>query len=297
MSALDTVWNSESPHQYDEFTVEVNPEDIIDNGMEWLEGLRALGVNRISMGIQSFDDSILKWMNRRHTASEAVRAFDMIKSAGFANVSIDLIFGLSHLTDEVWLDTIHKAIALGPEHISSYQLSVEEDSVLEKLIDRGLYKEAPDEQCRHQYDLLCSELKAAGYEHYEISNFAKPGFQAQHNSAYWNHEPYAGFGPGAHSYDSSSSIRSWDEHDLESYLAGDIKTGSEHLDNEQLILEHIMLGLRTARGVRRDWLEAHCDKAEYEADLAKGLLVPIGPNVRIPESSFFISDSIIASLV
>ena len=192
---------------FDEFTVEVNPEDIVEKGHEYVHGLLALGVNRISMGIQSFDDGILRWMNRRHDASRAFEAFRILRECGVRNISIDLIFGLSQLTDEVWKDTIEKALKLDPEHISAYQLSIEEGSALAKMVADSRYVEATDEQCRRQYDILCQSLRQSGYHHYEISNFAKPGFEAVHNSAYWRRVPYIGLGPGAHSL--SGGVRSW----------------------------------------------------------------------------------------
>ena len=197
---------------FDEFTVEVNPEDIVEKGHEYVHGLLALGVNRISMGIQSFDDGILRWMNRRHDASRAFEAFRILRECGVRNISIDLIFGLSQLTDEVWKDTIEKALKLDPEHISAYQLSIEEGSALAKMVADERYVEASDEQCRHQYDVLCQTLRQAGYHHYEISNFAKPGFEAVHNSAYWRRVPYIGLGPGAHSL--SGGVRSWNSQEL-----------------------------------------------------------------------------------
>ena len=197
---------------FDEFTVEVNPEDIVEKGHEYVHGLLALGVNRISMGIQSFDDGILRWMNRRHDASRAFEAFRILRECGVRNISIDLIFGLSQLTDEVWKDTIEKALKLDPEHISAYQLSIEEGSALAKMVADSRYVEATDEQCRRQYDILCQSLRQSGYHHYEISNFAKPGFEAVHNSAYWSRVPYIGLGPGSHSL--TGDTRSWNSQEL-----------------------------------------------------------------------------------
>ena len=188
-----------SNHRYSEFTVEVNPEDIVEKGIGYASGLRTLGATRISMGIQSFDDGILHWMNRRHNSEGALKAFDILRAAGFDNISIDLIFGLSQLSDPIWADTLDKALSLHPEHISAYQLSIEKGSALSKLIARGRYTEASDDSCSRQYDILCQRLSASGYRHYEISNFAIPGYEARHNSAYWRRIPYIGLGPGAHS--------------------------------------------------------------------------------------------------
>ena len=191
--------------EFAEFTVEVNPEDIVEKGIAYVEGLQELGVNRVSMGVQSFDDGILKWMNRRHDSATAVKAYQILEDAGVRNISIDLIFGLPQLSDELWRETLDKALTISsrgmlPQHISSYQLSVEPGSMLAKLVERYKWSEASDELCQRQYNMLCERLAAAGYHHYEISNFAQPGHEAVHNSAYWRHIPYIGLGPGAHSF-------------------------------------------------------------------------------------------------
>ncbi len=199
LAVLERIVGALGPATYREFTVEVNPDDVVAGGAEYVAGLLALGVNRVSMGVQSFDDGILRWMNRRHDAAGAREAFRLLRAGGFDNVSIDLIFGLSQLTGTIWESTIDEALALEPEHISAYQLSIEEDSALEKMVADGRYTEASDEQCRGQYDTLCRKLAEAGYVHYEISNWARPGREAVHNSAYWRRVPYVGLGPGAHS--------------------------------------------------------------------------------------------------
>lgn len=216
---------------FEEFTVEVNPEDIVEKGSEYVRGLLALGVNRISMGVQSFDDGILRWMNRRHDAARAVEAFRILRGSGVRNISIDLIFGLSQLTDEIWKDTIEKALELAPEHISTYQLSIEEGSALAKMVADGRYVEASEEQCRRQYDILCRCLGRSGYHHYEISNFAKPGFEAVHNSAYWRRVPYVGLGPGAHSL--SGNVRSWNSQELPHRQPGEALSSDPYLTSCQ----------------------------------------------------------------
>ena len=246
---------------YREFTVEVNPDDVTP---EYARFLKGLGVNRVSMGVQSFNDDVLRWMNRRHTARGAVEAFSHLREAGFDNISIDLIFGISSLTREVWEDTLKKAIELHPEHISAYQLTVEEGSNLEEMISKGLYREASDEQCAEQYDVLCSTLRSAGFNHYEISNFALPGKEAVHNQAYWRRLPYAGLGSGAHSL-MGEDTRSWNTSTVSGW-----KREYEHLTPGQIREERLMLGLRTAAGV---------------------------DGMRIPESDWFISDSIIEGLI
>ena len=197
----------ESP--WAEFTVEVNPEDIVEQGPDYVRALLDLGVTRVSMGVQSLDDGILRWMNRRHDAAHARQAFRILRDAGVKNISVDLIFGLSQLSEATLTDTLGEIVAWRPEHVSAYQLSIEEGSALGKLVREGRYEEASQEQCAAQYRLLCDGLRAAGYGHYEISNWALPGFEAVHNSAYWTRHPYVGLGPGAHSFDGHT--RSWNQ--------------------------------------------------------------------------------------
>lgn len=272
----------------DEFTFEVNPDDILRGGEAYVRGLVELGVNRVSMGVQSFDDGILRWMNRRHSASQAAEAFGILRSCGVDNISIDLIFGLSQLTDSQWLETVEKAIALAPEHISAYQLSIEEGSALGQMVRDGRYVEAPDEQCRRQYDLLCAALASAGFGHYEISNWARPGRRAVHNSAYWSRRPYVGLGPGAHSLRvGESQVRSWNTQALEDY-----SSQCEVLTAEDIATERVMLGLRTSEGVAREDLGASAIPLLEQGSL---VLLESG-RVRIPEDHFFVSDDIISLL-
>jgi len=284
---------------FDEFTVEVNPEDIVEKGREYVRGLLALGVNRISMGIQSFDDGILRWMNRRHSAAGAVEAFRILRRCGVRNISVDLIFGLSQLADDVWEDTIERALELAPEHISAYQLSIEEGSALAKLVADGRYVEASDEQCRHQYDVLCQTLRQAGYHHYEISNFARPGFEAVHNSAYWSRVPYIGLGPGAHSL--TGDIRSWNSQELPHRSTdgspATYSRTSETLSPEDIRVERIMLSLRTDKGLEAAELYSLADRAVINSLLSEGALEKQGGSIRIPESRLFTSDEIIRELI
>lgn len=295
-----------------EFTIEVNPEDIVEKGDEYVAGLLDLGVTRISMGIQSFDDGILRWMNRRHDSTRARMAYSMIRrAAGHAGkdieVSIDLIFGVPGLDLQTWERTVSAALSLGkdegfkaPDHISAYQLSIEEGSALEEKIARGECTEASDEDCYRQYRTLCRKLREGGYNHYEISNFAIPGKEAVHNSAYWNRTPYVGLGPGAHSLtikDDGQQVRSWNTQ----VLPARGKTYSremEVLSDEDIRVERIMLGLRTSAGLPADELSLLAGKYALEKQVSAGCLA-IGPDgrARIPEERFFVSDEIIGSLV
>ena len=284
---------------FEEFTVEVNPEDIVEKGGEYVRGLLETGVDRVSMGIQSFDDGILRWMNRRHSAAGAVEAFRILRRCGVRNISVDLIFGLSQLADDVWEDTIERALELAPEHISAYQLSIEEGSALAKLVADGRYVEASDEQCRHQYDVLCQTLRQAGYHHYEISNFARPGFEAVHNSAYWSRVPYIGLGPGAHSL--TGDIRSWNSQELPHRSTdgspATYSRTSETLSPEDIRVERIMLSLRTDKGLEAAELYSLTDSTVVDALLSEGALERQGASIRIPESRLFTSDEIIRELI
>ena len=284
---------------FEEFTVEVNPEDIVEKGGEYVRGLLETGVDRVSMGIQSFDDGILRWMNRRHSAAGAVEAFRILRRCGVRNISVDLIFGLSQLADDVWEDTIERALELAPEHISAYQLSIEEGSALAKLVADGRYVEASDEQCRHQYDVLCQTLRQAGYHHYEISNFARPGFEAVHNSAYWSRVPYIGLGPGAHSL--TGDIRSWNSQELPHRSTdgspATYSRTSETLSPEDIRVERIMLSLRTDKGLEAAELYSLTDSTVVDALLSEGALERQGGSIRIPESRLFTSDEIIRELI
>lgn len=312
---------------FEEFTVEVNPEDIVEKGGEYVRGLLETGVDRVSMGIQSFDDGILRWMNRRHSAAGAVEAFRILRRCGVRNISVDLIFGLSQLADDVWEDTIERALELAPEHISAYQLSIEEGSALAKLVADGRYVEASDEQCRHQYDVLCQTLRQAGYHHYEISNFARPGFEAVHNSAYWSRVPYIGLGPGAHSL--TGNVRSWNSQELPHRQqdetsscnpdrisscnpdstscqtssrnpSGKLATYSrnfETLSPEDIRVERIMLSLRTDKGLEAAELYSLAGRTVINSLLSEGALEKQGGSIRIPESRLFTSDEILRELI
>lgn len=320
----------------DEFTIEVNPDDIVSRGEEYIRELRGLGVNRVSMGVQSFDDGILRWMRRRHDASAAIRAMGMLRRCGVQNISLDLIFGIAGLSTQTLRDTLSKALELRPEHISAYQLSLDEDSDLDVMVQKGQYSPMDDETCREQYGLICETLAQAGYRHYEISNWALPGREAVHNSAYWRRVPYVGLGAGAHSFDGTR--RRWNSAMTPD---GNWSPAEEVLTEEDVRVETIMLGLRTADGLDAAWLEAATDAGILAELRRRGALVPVdgqtcsegavlqrcGPpapanpprdgapmpgkppvpaadavfrpplRFRIPEDHFFVSDDIISSII
>lgn len=310
------IRNAQDGEPLREFTIEVNPEDIVEKGEEYVAGLLSLGVSRISMGIQSFDDGILRWMNRRHDSERAVRAYSIIRRTAQearkdVDVSIDLIFGLSQLDESTWDRTLTSALALGrdegfrtPDHISAYQLSIEEGSALEEMAARGDYSEASEEVCARQYSVLCDRLKEAGYSHYEVSNFALPGHEAVHNSAYWTRIPYVGLGPGAHSLtvlqtaEGRREIRSWNTQVLPGRGMEAYTREVEELSPEDVRIERIMLALRTAAGIGESDLRSLAGEGNVDSFLKDGLLERKGNGcLRIPESHFFVSDEIIRELV
>ena len=228
---------------YDEFTIEVNPEDIVRAGHEYVRALRALGVNRISMGVQSLDDGMLRWMNRRHSADGARQAFRILRECGVASISVDIMTGVPGMGMDMLQRTVREVLEWRPEHISAYQLSIEEGSALASMINEGRCSEASEEECRSQYEYMCRALSEAGYRHYEISNWALPGHEARHNSAYWTRAPYVGLGPGAHSLSADGLTRCWNSQQLSGWTSE-----SETLSTGEVREEQIMLGLRTAAG-------------------------------------------------
>ena len=216
------------------------------------------GVNRVSMGVQSFQDELLRTIGRRHTAEEAREAIRTLREAGIKNLSIDLMYGLPGQTMDMWKADVEEAIRTGAEHISCYCLSYEEGTPMWQDLQAGRITETDEETENAMYDYLCDRLKAAGYEHYEVSNFAKKGYRAVHNSNYWNDTPYIGLGAGAHSYDGTR--RYWNTDDINTYLrafsgtgeqpvARDLYVEEEVLTEEQKRMERIMLGLRTCEGI------------------------------------------------
>lgn len=232
----------------EEFTIEANPDDVTP---EWCAAVTAMGVNRVSMGVQSFEDNILRNIGRRHDASQVVDAVRNLRDAGIDNISIDLIYGLPGQTVDSWTRTVEQAIALAPKHISAYGLTYEEGTRLWRQREAGEVMEVPEEQCLEMYHILVERLTMAGFEHYEISNFALPGYYSRHNSSYWDETPYLGLGAAAHSYDGIT--RRSNPHDLQGYI-DKISAGKPACEVEEMTLwerydERVMLGLRTARGV------------------------------------------------
>ena len=288
----------------EEFTVEANPDDV---STEWCAAVAALGVNRVSMGVQSFEDDILRLIGRRHTALQAAQAVFNLRSAGINNISIDLIYGLPGQTIDSWTASVKQALDLQPQHISAYGLTYEEGTRLWQQRERDEVIEVPEEQCLEMYRILVDEVQAAGYEHYEISNFALPGCHSRHNSSYWDDTPYLGLGAAAHSYD--GNVRRYNPHDLNGYIEN-IMAGKPAYEQEELTLwerydERVMLRLRTSRGVDAERLRQDFgDKAwqhftsEAQRHIEAGnLLVDDGKRYVLTRDGIMVSDSVIRDLM
>lgn len=230
-----------------EITLETNPDDI---SAEKLEGWKAIGINRLSIGIQSFWEEDLAWMNRAHNAQQAITGLQLAIRE-FENITIDLIYGTPFLTNDSWKQNVETAISLGIPHLSCYALTVEEKTPLSKLIREHKKENINPEKQSEQFLLLMQWMEEAGYEHYEISNFAKPGFRSRHNSSYWQGKKYVGLGPSAHSFNGIS--RQWNISNnslyIESIGKGIIPFSKEDLTATQQLNEYIMTSLRTSEGL------------------------------------------------
>ena len=236
-----------------EITLEANPDDITDEKLkEW----KTLGINRLSVGIQSFVEEELVWMNRAHNASESLLCIDKIRHAGFTNFSVDLIYGSPLLSDEDWKRNVDIVIEKNIPHISCYALTVEPKTALDKMIAQHKKENVDAEKQARQFLLLMDWMEQAGYEHYEISNFAKPGLRSRHNSSYWSGEKYYGFGPAAHAFDGKS--RKWNVANnslyIQSLQQNTIPFEEEILTETEQLNEYIMTSLRTMEGLDLDYV-------------------------------------------
>lgn len=277
-----------------EITLEANPDSAGD--VKALKMLRKAGFNRLSLGAQAMDDDMLRAIGRIHTAAQVQEAVSAARAAGFQNISMDLIYGLPGQTMEHWQQTLEDAIALGTDHISAYGLKVEEGTPLWQRRDSA---DLPDDEAQADMYLWAVEaLGLAGYQQYEISNFARPGRESRHNLRYWRMAPYAGFGPGAHS--DFGNVRFAYERDLDGYLAGEMRLSErEEILPRERCMEYIMLSLRTAEGISRTTVERTYRKpfAQAEAvfrELAEhGLAAPTESGWRLTPRGFLVSNAII----
>ena len=282
-----------------EISLETNPDDINKNRLNnWKE----MGINRLSIGIQSFFDSDLEWMNRGHNAEQAMQCIKWAKEVGFNNLTADLIYGLP---GNNWKKNIDIMMDLDIPHISSYALMVEDKTVLQNQVQKGKVVLPVDQKVEHEYHILCDSLKANGYDHYEISNFAKPGFNSRHNSAYWSGELYLGIGPAAHSFDGSN--RRWNVSNNSKYIRSLDRSEpyweEETLTNEERFNEYVMTGLRTAKGISVEHIEKlygekFVDRLwrNSQSFLECGKLNMVNDQIIIPEDEWFRADTIISDL-
>lgn len=285
-----------------EVTIEVNPDDVTDH---FAELLAQLPVNRVSMGVQTFDDERLRFLRRRHTAAQALLAFRRLRRAGIANISIDLMYGFPQQTLADWLSDIEQAIALGAEHLSAYCLMVEEGTPLEKMLKdnvqcfRGVSSEEVE---RQMYYALIDRLAAAGYEHYEISNFARRGYHSRHNSSYWHDVSYIGLGAAAHSYDRRA--RQWNVSDIRQYInaieQGMVPSECECLDDDTRYNDRVTVALRTADGLDLGTLSPrhrHYCMQEARRFLDAGLLRMSADHLVLTREGLFLSDMVMSGLM
>lgn len=266
---LDVVRHRAWPAPYAEVTLEANPEDVTaESARAW----RQAGVNRLSLGAQSFDERVLLWMHRTHDVAAIRRAVDAARAAGIADLSLDLIFALPDALERDWGRDLREAIALAPEHLSLYGLTVEPATPVARWRDRGTMHEAPESRYEREFLRAHEALGAAGFEHYEVSNYARPGHEARHNSAYWSGAPYGAVGPSAHAFDGET--RRWNRSAYTAWMAAveagdDPIEGEEWLTSESRALEATYLGLRTARGLHLEAGEAAKLQAWLDAGWAR----------------------------
>lgn len=282
-----------------ETTVEVNPDDVDANLVRCLVNN---GVNRVSMGAQTFDDERLRWLHRRHSSKQVYVAVDCLRHGGIARISVDLMYGFPNQTAEQWQYDIDEVIKLGVEHVSAYSLMYEEGTPLYRLLEKHEIKENDEELSLLMYNMLVEQLRSAGYEHYEVSNFALPGCRAQHNSSYWNDTPYIGLGAAAHSY--NRSVRQWNVSDIDAYMEaineGRVPFEQESIDADTHYDDLVTTALRTSDGLDLTMLSAQ--HQDYLLKMAQPHLLAKrmerkGNRIRICENSFMISDMIMSDLM
>ncbi len=301
---FDTLYKYNKVAEDAEITIEVNPDDVTE---AFAENLRTLPVNRVSMGAQTFNDQRLRYLHRRHTAAQVAEAVERLRAAGIRNISIDLMYGFPDETLNNWTHDIDAALALHVEHLSAYCLSIEEGTPLHRMMNGHNGNShpcvLPDEETeRAMYYLLKDRLESAGLEHYEISNFARPGFRSRHNSAYWNYTPYIGLGAAAHSFDGHT--RSWNVADIHQYIKG-IERGerlfeSETIEGDTRYNDLLTTALRTREGLDLNLLSDR--QRDYCLRCARrfiddGLLSMHLGHLALTRRGLFISDMIISSLM
>jgi len=287
-----------------EVTMECNPDDLTT---DYIDSLSRLPVNRISMGAQTFSDERLQFLHRRHNSEQVIEAVKRLRDIGIRNISIDLMFGFPGETLDDWEADIQQALQLQVEHISAYSLMFEEGTVLYQLLEEGKVKEINEELSLNMYLTLINRLTEAGYEHYEISNFARPGFRSKHNSSYWDGTPYLGLGAAAHSYDIDT--RWWNISDVREYIRR-IQHGESPVEEREILSnttrydDTVMTALRTCQGISIEKVEKlfGSKMKDYLLDnaaphlLANRLMIDNG-RIRLTRQGLYVSDSVMADLM
>ena len=280
----------------EEITIEVNPDDITDN---YVAALRQTSVNRISMGIQSLDDDCLRFMGRRHNAEGAISAVHRLRRAGFDNISVDVIFGIDGYAESL-NNTLSAVLELDVEHISAYHLTIEPATRFGRMLAKGEISCTSEQRSEEEFMAVHQRLTEAGFEHYEVSNFAKPSRRSRHNSSYWTGTQYLGIGPGAHSF--NGITRRWCDQDVKEYIQT-VEYGSETLSATDSLNEYIMVSLRRVEGIdlktiSSRWGGEAAERIEIAAKpfLNNGWLVKTESRLAVPPEHFLVSDSIIGEL-
>lgn len=283
-----------------EITLEANPDDLTGSK---LKELKEVGINRLSIGVQSFFDEHLTWMNRAHSATESKACIQNALALGFSNITLDLIYGMPNLTNQQWIENIQQAIELGVGHISAYNLTMEKDTPYAHLVRKGTYEAPSDDKGAEQFQMLISELQNAGYLQYETSNFAKANQYSRHNSAYWKGKKYLGIGPSAHSF--NGDTRQWNIANNKRYIDA-LNAGSPQFELEELsdfdkVNEHLLIGLRTIWGCELAFIEGLLSKEYYqqflkELELQKGTIVLEKGRFYLTEKGKLFADRIASDL-
>lgn len=286
-----------------EITAEFNPDDVTG---QYVAELKNTEVNRISLGVQSWNDRHLKILSRRHDSAQAARALEMLLGAGFGNVAIDLIYGIPGMTQGEWSSNLDFSASFAITHLSAYHLTIEPGTVFGKMLEKGLITEADEEESAAQFNILLEKTEQAGFIHYEISNFGKPGFFSRHNSNYWKQVPYLGLGPSAHSYNGYS--RQWNLRDVKKYISasssGKLLFEMEDLNTRKKFNEYIMTSLRTMWGIDMAYVEKVFEKEGYDyiVNLSGkfreyGLMRQEKDNLVLTNQGKLISDNIISEFI
>lgn len=285
-----------------EITLETNPDDLTD---EKLKFWKSIGINRLSIGIQTFNDGLLKYLNRIHSGKEALGAVEKVRRHGYDNFNIDLIYALPAKGHDIWKNDVKTAITLLPKHISAYNLTIEPNTVFGNWLRKGKIIEMDEDYATKQYLYLCDSLRSAGYDHYEVSNYALPGFYSEHNTSYWKNIPYIGIGPGAHSYNGAS--RQFNISNNSTYIKelrkGKIPVKYEELSIEEQVQEYLITGLRTSGGIDLHFLK---DKFGYrlsssgeniiEQLIERNLAQLTGNKFILNERGFLLADHVALTL-